>query len=30
MPRWKTTQNLLGIQHDGEYFDEKSGNEILI
>lgn len=22
MPRWKTTQNLLGVHHDGEYFDE--------
>jgi len=22
MPRWKTTQNLLSVQYDGEHFDE--------
>jgi hypothetical protein len=22
MPRWKTTQNLLSVKNDGEYFDE--------
>lgn len=22
MPRWKTTQNLLNLKHDGEHFDE--------
>lgn len=22
MPRWKTTQNLLNVKNDGEYFDE--------